>query len=518
MPRLNRTNVFVASVIALAFVAGLVLSGANVVTARYDSPEVTNSVETAKQVSLAFRAASDRVMPAVVAIETKSTRPVRHIRPNADNGPQDPFGGVNPFKGTPFEDLFKEFPGLGEQFRGQPGVPHGAPQQPRRGSGLGSGVIIDRSGIILTNNHVVANSDTVTVRLHDGREFEAVDVWTDPKTDIAVVRIEADNLVAAETGDSDKVEVGDWVLALGQPFGLRSTVTAGIISAKHRGIGITARENFLQTDAAINPGNSGGPLVNLDGEVIGINTAISSRGGGNDGIGFAVPINLARWAADQLASTGSVKRAYLGVGIQGMTAELAKQLGVEPRLGVVVTQVYPDTPAAKAGLQDGDVIVKFDGQEITSPQVLQVAVERAELARKHTLSVVRDGKEIELTVVAEEQPSQFGATEKTPGQLAPGTPSGKLWKQWGLDLSALDKDVARKLGLEGVTGVVITDVRPDSPAAEAGLESGAVITKINRKPVSDLDQARKLLESSEEDEVLLLVRTGEGSRFVVLRK
>ena len=274
---------------------------------------------------------------------------------------------------------------------------------------MGSGVVIDADGLILTNNHVVAGGGEVTVRFHDGREYKAAQVWTDPKTDIAVVKLDGvSDLVTAKMADSDSVAIGDWVLALGQPFGLESSVTAGIISAKHRGIGITARENFLQTDAAINPGNSGGPLVNLDGEVIGINTAISSRSGGNDGIGFAVPINLAKWVAQQLAEGGTVQRAYLGVGIQPVTQKLADQYHVKPGLGVVVTETFPNTPASKAGLESGDVIVEYAGIRVDSPSELQVVVERSEIGRPHVLSIVRGGKQMDLKFTPEVQPSEFG--------------------------------------------------------------------------------------------------------------
>ncbi len=229
------------------------------------------------------------------------------------------------------------------------------------------------------------------VPLNDGREFKSQQIWTDPKTDIAVVKIDAPDLVAATLGDSDQISVGDWVLALGQAFGLESTVTAGIISAKHRGIGITAKENFLQTDAAIKPGNSGEPLVNLDGEVVGINTAISSRSGGNEGIGFAVPVNLAKWVASQLASGDTVRRAYLGVGIQPVTQQLANQFHVKPREGVVVTEVHPNTPAAKAGLKSGDVIVEFAGVKVANPVELQTTVESAAFGQVERLTVIRDG-------------------------------------------------------------------------------------------------------------------------------
>ena len=231
-----------------------------------------------------------------------------------------------------------------------------------RPSGIGSGVIIDPSGIILTNNHVVDGAGKIMVRLHDGREFEATDVKRDPKTDLAILRIKgAGKLTAVKLGNSDDAQVGDWVLALGDPFGLEGTVTAGIISAKGRPLGAT-RANFIQTDAAINPGNSGGPLVNLDGEVVGINTAISSNNGGNQGVGFAISSNLAKWVSQQLIANGTVKRAYLGVAIQPVDPDLAKQFGVETMQGVVVADVQPDTPAAAAGVKPGDVIVEFAGK------------------------------------------------------------------------------------------------------------------------------------------------------------
>jgi serine protease Do len=385
---------------------------------------------------------------------------------------------------------------------------------------MGSGVIYDRSGLVLTNNHVVAGDGEVTVRLTDGREFKAAKVWSDPKTDIAVVKIDgADDLVAAELGDSDEVSVGDWVLALGQPFGLESTVTSGIISAKGRGIGITPRENFLQTDAAINPGNSGGPLVNLDGQVIGINTAISSRSGGSDGVGFAVPVNLAKWVASQLVNGGTVHRAYLGVGIQPVTAALAEQFQVKPRHGVVVTDVYPNTPAANAGLKSGDVIVDYAGLEIRNPQELQVAVERSEIGRPHQIGIVRDGKSMSLTFTPQEQPQDFGMGRE--GRESAGrsaTPENSAFGKFGFQISELNADVAASLGLKGVEGVVITAVQSGSPAENAGLESGMVITQVNRQPVKNLDEATRVLKDVQpKDGVLLLVRTEEGSRFIVIR-
>jgi serine protease Do len=304
-------------------------------------------------------------------------------------------------------------------------------------------------------------------------------------------------------------------LALGQPFGLEDTVTAGIISAKHRGIGITSRESFLQTDAAINPGNSGGPLVNLDGEVVGVNTAISSRTGGNDGIGFAVPINLARWVSDQLAHGGSVHRAYLGVGIQPVTATLAEQFKVKPREGVAVTDVFPNTPAAKADLQSGDVIVEYAGVAVSSPSELQLLVERSELGRPHVLTVVRDGKRMNLQFTPEEQPSEFGASGSN---SSPSKPESSQIDRLGMEVSALDAKVAEQLGMQGVEGVVITNVRSDSPADRAGLSSGMVIMQVNRHAVKSLDEFTAAVKRADSgDGLLLLVRSQEGSRFVVVK-
>jgi serine protease Do len=463
-------------------------------------PSTQQAISAARGLSKAFRTVSNQLLPSVVAIETRPDATWATADNETDFGVQP-----NPFKGTPFEEMFR-----GRQFQMRPDSRRPMPQ-----AGLGSGVIISDSGVILTNNHVVASGGNVTVRLHDGREFQATNVWTDPKTDIAVVKIEgATELVAAKLGNSDDVEIGDWVLALGQPFGLESTVTAGIISAKHRGIGITDRENFLQTDAAINPGNSGGPLVNLDGKIVGINTAISSRSGGNDGIGFAVPANLAKWVSTQLMNDGIVRRAYLGVGIQPITQVLAEHLNVKPREGVVVTDVFPNTPAANTGLQTGDIIVEFAGKPVSSPQALQLVVERAEFGTTHPLKIVRDGKPLTLAFTPEEQPSDFGVRNSAKA-LTSSRPTSRL-ANLGLEVSALTTDVARQLGMEGVEGIVVTAVRSDSPAAAAGLESGMVITQVNRQPVRSVDDLRTAVKADDGKDLLLLVKSAQGSRFVVI--
>lgn len=480
--------------------------------------QAQRAIASAKDLSTAFRVASDKVLPAVVTIETqtKSTPIKQRSQRPSQNRQGRGLHGSNPFEGTPFEDMFKGFSFEGEEGESfGHGMPRSRPQQ-----GLGSGFIFDESGLIMTNSHVVAGGDNVDVlvRLWDGREFKAEKVWTDPKTDIAVVKIaQAEDLVVAPLADSDQVAVGDWVLALGQPFGLESTVTAGIVSATHRGVGINARESFLQTDAAINPGNSGGPLVNLDGQIIGINTAISSRGGGNDGVGFAVPVNMAKWVGDQLVKNGEVRRAYLGVGIQPVTAPLAKQFNVKPREGVVVTDVYPDTPAAKGGIKPGDVIRSFAGVAVDSPRELQLLVERAEIGRPHAVELVRNGKSKSVNFIPEEQSESFEAKESSSSALSDEQSEGSTFESLGFELTDLDADVARELGLKDQEGVVITAVASGSAADRAGLESGMVITQIDRNPIrSTSDAIEVLADYKEGDNLLLLVKTKAGSRFVAI--
>ncbi|QEG41507.1 Do family serine endopeptidase [Roseimaritima ulvae] len=464
-------------------------------------PLSAEQLDVANSLSQAFRNVADRVLPAVVAIENRPDTSLQAARPSG-RGQLAP--GQNPFQGTPFEDMFRD-----GQMQGVP-VPR---QAPRTQAGIGSGVIIDSSGIVLTNNHVVAGGGKVIVKTQDGREFVAQEVFTDPKTDIAVVRIDGDDsLTAAPLGDSDVASVGDWVVALGQPFGLESTVTAGIISAKNRGIGITDRENFIQTDAAINPGNSGGPLVNLHGEVVGINTAISSRGGGNNGVGFAVPSNLARWVSDQLVQNGSVQRAYLGVGIQPVSYELATQLGVSPKSGVAVTNVFAGTPAEKMGFQSGDVIVKFGDTLVATPQQLQLAVERSEIGKTVAVQVVRDGEKITLRYSPEAAPEKLG---NRPSKVQP---SGVEMRSLGVEVSSLNAAVAKQLGLKDARGVVVTAVEENGNAAQAGLRPGMVIAQVNRQDVHSPDEFEQAIEADEDGSVLLLVRSPNGSQFIVVQR
>lgn len=504
-----RTWLAAAAVVAVAgLIAFHTLPPTAVGQQASDSGSAVTSAEArdyARSLSKAFRESAEKVLPAVVAI---FNRPAATPAAGSFEDEEDPWSG------TPFEDLFRSNPELRWFFRDMQPLPRG----PRFGvAGLGSGVIIDPSGVILTNNHVVEGGGKITVRLQDGREFDAVDIKSDPKTDIAVVRIKADKLHAAKLGDSDKVAVGDWVLALGDPFGLEGTVTAGIISAKGRAMGIAPRENFLQTDAAINPGNSGGPLVNLDGEVIGINTAITTRSGGNQGVGFAVPINLAKWVADQLLATGKVKRAYLGVAIQPITHQLAEQLGVKARQGVLIGEVQPGTPASKAGLKPGDVILQFNGREVSSTNELQGYVEQTPIGSKVPVVVLRDGKRLTIDVTVEEQPANYGLARRGPmGRF--GRPEASRFDKLGLEVATLTPEVAEQLGVKPGEGVVITQVRPNSPADEAGLTPGMVILQANRKTVQSVEDLEKVLgDQASEKGVLLLVRDAQSARFVVLK-
>ncbi len=364
----------------------------------------TTQVKRADDLSKAFRDAAHAATPSVVTIHSHES--AKKVRGNRGENPFGQFrNGENPFKGTPFENMIPQMPGFG----GEDG--DYSFQTPQR-DGIGSGVIIDASGLILTNNHVVDGADKVTVHFADGREYTATDIKTDPQSDLAVVRIKADeSLPAAHLGNSDDLDIGDWVIAIGQPFEQENTVTAGIISGKGRELG-SQRTKYLQTDAAINPGNSGGPLVNLAGEVIGINTAIASNSGGYQGIGFAIPINQAKWVTDQLVKNGSVSRGYLGVSIGEVTSELAAKFGVQKGEGVLVAEVMPNTPAAEAKMQDGDIITKFAGTAVHSPKEVQDLVERAAIGKAEQVSILRDGKPMTLNVTVKPLPEKFGMNER----------------------------------------------------------------------------------------------------------
>jgi serine protease Do len=380
--------------------------------------------------------------------------------------------------------------------------------------------LTEPAGVILTNRHVVAGGGKITIRLKDGREFTATeeDINTDERTDLAVVRFKTNgSLPFAKLGDSDKLRIGDWVIAVGQPFGLENTVTAGIISATGRAVGITKHEEFIQTDAAINPGNSGGPLMNLRGEVIGINTAISSSSGGFQGVGFAVPVNVAKWVSSQLLKDGKVHRAYLGVGIQPIDQDLASQLGLTTSQGALVTEVRPNSPAEKAGLKPQDVIVEFGGATIYEPRNLSALASRATIGSSQPVVVLRDGKRVELKVTVLEQPANYGEQQTRPAETN-GEPQRGDFNKLGLQVGPLNKELAQQLGVSGTNGAVITAVEEDSLAARAGLAPSMAIVQVGRQAVKNVAEFEAEVNRAELDKgVLLLVRSSEGSRFVVIR-
>ncbi|MCA9068905.1 MAG: DegQ family serine endoprotease [Planctomycetaceae bacterium] len=456
--------------------------------------------ETALDLSDSFRAVAKALRPSVVSITSVKTidRSNSQQRFQQFDHPQLP-EQLREYFGDEGLDRFFQFSN-----------PQGTYQQ----QGLGSGVVISEDGYLLSNNHVVRNADEVTVILSDERQFKAELVGSDAATDLAVLKIDATGLTPAKLGDSSSLSVGDWVLAIGSPMGLEQTVTAGIISATGRAnVGIADYEDFLQTDAAINPGNSGGPLLNLRGEVIGINTAISSRGGGNDGIGFAIPVNMAKWVANQLIENGEVKRGFLGVMIQDLNGPLAKKLNVNVDDGALVAQVLSDSPASKAGLKPGDVVMKLDGHKVNSPKSLQNAVEKLDIGKAYDLTILRGGEEQTLSVTIEKMP--------TDDLQARSTQSGSQnrFDELGLDVQELTSRLRSQLNIKGnVEGVVVSKVEAGTPADNAGLKAGDVIEKVGNEKVTTPDEFEAAIKNSKlEDGILLLVHANGGSKFLVLQ-
>ena len=410
-------------------------------------------------------------------------------------------------------DRMEEFFGgpngpLGPKFRGPQG-PQGEPPRGFHGGGQGSGVIVSPDGYVLTNNHVIDSAREVTVTLPDKREFPGKIVGTDPKTDLAVVKIDAKNLPTIPWGDASKLQVGEYVLAVGNPFGLNSTVTLGIVSALGRGrMGITQYEDFIQTDAAINPGNSGGALVNTRGELVGINTAIFSQSGGYQGVGFAVPTSMGQPIYESLLTHGKVVRGYLGIGIQDLNQDLAKSFGVPNGKGALVSDVKEDSPADHAGLQQGDVITSYQAAPVEDAVALQRLVTKTTVGAKVPMKVLRDGHEKEITVTIGEQPGD-PKIAKADGEV-------KEYAFAGVAVQDLDRDTAKELGIKGkAQGVVVTSVEPDSAADKAGLVPGDVIREINRQPVKSAKEFEKVSSAVKKGEnVLILINRRGASLFL----
>jgi serine protease Do len=392
---------------------------------------------------------------------------------------------------------------LFRQFFGDDSGGRQAPREERE-QGLGSGVIVSPEGYILTNNHVVDGATDVRVTLLDKREFKASIVGTDPKTDVAVLKIDGSDLPQITVGDSSKVQVGDYALAIGNPFGVGQTVTMGIISATGRGgLGIEDYEDFIQTDAPINPGNSGGALVNDRGELIGINTAILSHGsGGNQGIGFAVPVNLARMVMDQIMKNGKVTRAYLGIVPQDVTPAMARAFGVKEHDGALVGDVSPNSPAQRAGVERGDIILQVNGKPVLDANSLRMNISMMLPDSTVTLKVLRDGSTRDLT-------AKLGELEPPKGERASSespTSSGGLE---GVSVENLTPQASRQLGLPaGTAGVVVTDISPESPIADSDLQEGDVIQEVNHKPVRSVSEFQKLMHDAGKEPLLLVNRHG----------
>lgn len=498
----------------------------------------TPATRDAAATQTAFVDVANAVQPAVVTIRTTAPRTSRTSSGNNNNRFRrfSPFGNENnggapeeqnAEPGSDFEQFFKQFQ-RDFGFQGQSYQPDtfagrvlrqraliAYRQTQERGGGLGSGMIYRADGLILTNAHVVRGATTVSVELSDGRKFDKARVLgRDERTDIAVVKIDATNLPTVKLGDSDEVRVGDWAIAVGNPFGLDHSLTVGVISARAREIPLAingdTRTDYLQTDASINPGNSGGPLLDIYGRVVGINNAIYSESGGNQGIGFAIPVNTARTVADQLASGGRVRRGYLGVSI-GTVENEGAAYGLDPKLkGVVISDITdPNGPGAKAGLKRGDVVTKFNGQAVTRSSELQRMVGNSPIGSTITLDVVRGGNTIQLKAVTQElkdTPPTRSETDSTP---SPGATNGTTSSIPGLKARNLSADVARALGIKATTGVVVTQVDEGSAAEDAGLQRGDVIEQVAQTPVSTVAQLNAEVSR-------VLSRQSGGSRKVAL--
>ena len=447
----------------------------------------SDALRYARGLSGAFEKVAKIITPSVVNISSI-------VKARSQN---QPFGFNDPFF-----DQFKDF--FGDDFFRRR-TPRHAPEGPVQ-QGLGTGVIIDNDGHILTNNHVIGKADEVNVRLHDGRELEAKIIGTDPKTDLAVIKIEANNITPAKLGDSDALKIGEWVIAAGNPFGLDNTITAGIVSAKGRSIlGGNYYEDFIQTDAAINPGNSGGPLVNLDGEVVGINTAIFSRSGGYMGIGFAIPSQMVKSVMASLINDGRVIRGWLGVGIQDLTEDLAHSFNYPSTEGALLGDIQPESPAAKGGLKQGDIIIRFDDERIKDINGLRNTVANTTPGEKVEVQVIREGRKKTLKVKIGEQP---GDVTKTPTQ-------DESAQQLGMEVEKLTPDMSKRLGSSLTEGVIVRSVAPGSLAAKASIQPGDIILSVNGKRILSLRDFQKAVNSTSIKKGLRMVVETQGmQRFV----
>ena len=489
------TNRVIAIGMALGialFVAGglrMMLAAGNLTSSSSLTPGPINNsvVAPAQQLSDAFAMVAAHVRPAVVSVFSEKSITIQNE--------QSPFG----------DEFFRHF--FGDQMPNMPQMPNLPKEYKQMQHGEGSGMILDDQGHILTNNHVVADVDKLQVKLADGQSFDAEVVSTDPRTDVAIIKIKGDlprDLPTVQLGDSDSLRPGDLVMAIGAPFGFQQTVTHGIISATGRSdVGIADFEDFLQTDAPIDPGNSGGPLVNMQGQVIGMNSAIATSVGQFSGVGFAIPINMIKTMMPTLIAGGKIERGMLGVGIQNLTPQLAQSFGLSNTNGALVSQVTDDSPAQKAGIKPGDVIVKFDGKDVIDTTRLRNLVAANKPGTKATLDFIRDGKPQTVDVTLTTLPTQ---------QVAEAAPqSGESTDQLsklGLSVQNLTPDLANQLGISGDQGVVVTSVQPGSEASTADLQQGDLIVQANQQPVNSVDDLNNAIGKNNQILLLLIKRKG----------
>ncbi len=483
----------VALVLVVGFAGGIFFM-TSLGASRHDSDEPRTSIpvitpqgkDLLNAFSVAFESAAARVNPSIVSISTKSVKKVR-----------DPFGEMFG------DDMMRRFFGM----------PRGG-EQSQTVRSLGSGVIVSNDGYILTNNHVVDGADELTVKLEDEKSFNAKVVGRDPQSDVAVIKIDAKDLPVASLGNSDSARIGQWVIAVGNPFNLSHTVTAGIISAKGRSsMNLAQYEDYIQTDASINPGNSGGALADLDGNVIGINTAIySPNGAGNVGIGFAVPINMAKNIMHSLIAHGKVERGYLGVTIQDVSENLAKSFDLKSTEGALIGGVQSDGPAEKSGIKIGDIVTEFNGKKILNRDQLSMLVAQTPPKTQAEVKVLREGKPMEFTITLAERPANVAAAGSEEN-----SEDSKSSKKLGLSVQTLNKDLADQMGVKTDKGVVVTGVTPGSPAEDAGLQKGDVIKEVNRHEVRNAgDFESQLSKLKKDDAAALLVKRGDNTFFVAI--
>jgi serine protease Do len=504
MAKTTRNIIFLIVILVVGFIAGILLAAPLGLSPRTTIQEQTAAAEVSTdnpqvhdlliQISSAFEESAANVSSSVVSIFAEQTVQT-----------QSPFGlPDDAFKDFFGEDFFK-------RFFGTP-----TPREEKRTvRSLGSGVIVTKDGYILTNNHVVANAEKLSVVVGDNKAYVAKVIGTDPPTDMAVIKVDANDLPAAKLGNSDDVKVGQWVIAVGNPFQLFHTVTHGIISAKGRSsVGLADYEDFFQTDASINPGNSGGALADMEGYVIGINTAIASPSGGNVGIGFAIPVNMAKKVMEDLISKGEVTRGYVGLVPQDINEDLAKALKLSSTEGVLVGDVDRAGPADKGGIKRGDVIVEFGGNKVENSTQLRNMAAQTKPGTPVKIGLLRDGKKVEVTVILGERPKESGGGQAPQEPQAEAQTSQKL----GLSVQTLTPDIAEQLGYQKDSGIIVADVFSGSPAEEAGLQRGDLIKEVNRKEirtVQDFEKDIKNLKSG--DVAALLVRRGQNTFFTTIK-